>query len=357
MYGKMYGKTSIYQTCTASSSTIGISLYLVNNIGIILVAMLMFAVAAVMVRLAIVKRQRVRDLKSAEEETVLFNGDTLSIIVSFLPSNDLQRLSLTCKRFGLPEEGELSLHDEALFRKPPPLFGDCQICELRMPYLVTGSCYMTCCGKIMCSGCRYASHHDNNGNAVDNNPKCLFCRAPYPSDEKEAIRTFKKRVEAGDARAIYYLGCHYANGTYGLPQDYTKALELWRRAAELGDASAYNNIGYAYDTGEGVITVDIKKAIRRYELGAMRGSSLARDNLGIIEKKAGNMDRALKHYTIAAEGGYEKSLRQIKWLYSNGHATKDDYTKALRLYQMYLSEIKSDQRDQAAAANDKYRYY
>ena len=41
----------------------------------------------------------------------------------------------------------------------------------------------------------------------------------------------------------------------------------------------------------------------------------------------------------------------------NGHATKDDYTKALRAYQAYLVEIKSTQRDKAAAASANYRYY
>ena len=41
----------------------------------------------------------------------------------------------------------------------------------------------------------------------------------------------------------------------------------------------------------------------------------------------------------------------------DGHATNDDYAKALRSYQAYLDEIKSDQRDMAAAAYDQYKYY
>jgi len=60
---------------------------------------------------------------------------------------------------------------------------------------------------------------------------------------------------------------------------------------------------------------------------------------------------------IAVRGGYNKSLKQIQKLYTNGHATKEDYTKALQLYQTYLGEIKSNQRDEAAAADDHYRYY
>ena len=41
----------------------------------------------------------------------------------------------------------------------------------------------------------------------------------------------------------------------------------------------------------------------------------------------------------------------------NRGATKDDYAKALRAYQANLVEIKSPQRDQAAAFNDAYKYY
>jgi len=41
----------------------------------------------------------------------------------------------------------------------------------------------------------------------------------------------------------------------------------------------------------------------------------------------------------------------------DGYATKDDYGRSLRSYQGYLDEIKSDQRDKAAAFRDGYKYY
>jgi len=163
-------------------------------------------------------------------------------------------------------------------------------------------------------------------------------------------------MEAGDAAAMFNLGCYYQNGTLGLSQDYTKALELSHRAAELGYASAYTNIGYAYYHGRGV-EVDKKKAKHYYEVAAMGGDATARYNLGLLEESEGNTNRALKHYLIAARSGYSQSLKRIQQLYLNGHATKEEYTKSLQLYQTYLDEIKSDQRDQAAAANDKNRYY
>jgi len=37
--------------------------------------------------------------------------------------------------------------------------------------------------------------------------------------------------------------------------------------------------------------------------------------------------------------------------------TKDDYAKALRAHQSYLDEVRSDQRDEAAAHSDEYKYY
>ena len=83
----------------------------------------------------------------------------------------------------------------------------------------------------------------------------------------------------------------------------------------------------------------------------------ARYNLGVLEGHAGNMSRALKHHTIAVGVGYSDSLELIKQMYKDGKATKDDYAEALRSYQSYLVEIKSAQRDEAAAFNDGYKYY
>ena len=246
------------------------------------------------------------------------------------------------------------LHDEKLFKQPPT--EDCPICFLRLPELQSGSRYQTCCGKTICIGCIHAPLYDHLGNEVDNK-KCPFCRTPTPKSTDDANEREKKRVEKDDPVAIFNMGCYYDKGTYGYPQDDTKSLELFHRAAELGHAGAYASIGWAYDNGEGV-EVDEKKAKHYYELAAMGGDTDARHNLGIIEsKRNGNHERAVKHYMIAVKSGKAKSLEVFKQMYIDGRATKDDYTKALQLYQEYLSEIKSSQRDEAAAAREDYRYY
>jgi len=249
------------------------------------------------------------------------------------------------------------LHDEKLFKQPPPK-EDCPICFLQLPCLEKGSTYYACCGKVICRGCVCAPKYDDQGNLVDNEKQnqCPFCRVVAPKSKKETIKRLNKRMEANDANAIYTLGCFYRHGEYGFPQDYNKSLELYHRAGELGYAGAYNNIGHAYETGNGV-EIDMKKANHYYELAAIGGCAKARYNQGIVEAKAGKMDRAFKHLMIAVKDGDSESLVVIKKFYSNGFATKEYYTKALRSYQEYLGEIKSRQRDKAAAAHDDFKYY
>jgi len=212
---------------------------------------------------------------------------------------------------------------------------------------------MSCCGKVICSGCVYAPVYDDKGNVLAEN--CPFCRTPMPASDEELVERVKKQMETGDAAAIYNIGDYYRDGRKGVPQDIDKALELYHRAAELGYATACCKIGYLYQSGKDV-EIDKKKAKHYWELAAMRGDVMARHNLGQMEKDAGNVDRAIKHFMIAVKGGFSESLRSMKLLYSNGYATKDDFTEALRSYQAYLNEVKSAQRDKAAAVHDSYKY-
>jgi len=244
------------------------------------------------------------------------------------------------------------LHDEELFKQPPTL-DDCPICYLRLPYLDTGRRFYGCCGKTICSGCIYAPVYDHQGNMLEKT--CPFCRTPESTSDEEIIKRNEKLVEAGDAEAISNMGYYYKVGMYGLPQDHNKALELYHRAGKLGVATAYNYIGACYNNGEGV-EVDKKKAVHYYELAAMKGNLTARDNLGNIEGHAGNHNRALKHFMIAVKGGSNDSLETIRKMVTIGLATKDDYATALESYQVYLDEIKSNQRDEAAAFDDQFKY-
>ena len=245
-------------------------------------------------------------------------------------------------------ENEAELKDEKLFKQPPPL-EDCPICMIRLPTLGTGREYMACCGKVICCGCLNAPTYDHEGNIAAD--VCPFCRTPPHKSNEEGIKRYEKRIEMNDSKAITIMGYYYDCGLYGIHQNMAKAFELWHQAAELGSAGAYYGIGNAYHQSH-----DEKKAMYYYELAAIGGDFLSRHNLGAMEARAGNRERALRHWMIAVKDGNSESLESIERMYSKGHATKDDYAKALRSYQAYIDEIKSDQRDETAAFIDR-RYY
>ena len=131
------------------------------------------------------------------------------------------------------------IHDQALFKQPPQV-EDCPICFLRLPFMMTGYGYFSCCGKAICSGCIYA------GAMTGDDLLCPFCRTPAPKTGEETHERIENRVKLDDAVAIYNLGCDYSSGECGFQQDNDKALELWHRAGELGFAAAYFIIGCAY---------------------------------------------------------------------------------------------------------------
>ena len=260
---------------------------------------------------------------------------------------ELQEEELECERRAA------ELHNEKIF-KPPPPNEDCPICMLLLPSSDTGSKYRSCCGKTICCGCMYAVEKRDGGVGL-----CPFCRTPAPT-AKEAAEQLKKRSKDDHAESIYGLGiCHY-HGESDIPQDHAKSLELWHRASELGHAMSSYNIGHEYYYGNGARGVerDEKKAVHYFELAAMGGHVKARHYLGALEGRAGNHGRAVKHFMIAAGFGYIAALEQIKQMFMYELVTKDDYAKALQLYQANVVEIKSVQRDEAAAYNtDRYKYY
>lgn len=238
--------------------------------------------------------------------------------------------------------GKEGASDEDLFKKPPPR-GDCDVCFEIMPLVGKGGKYMACCGKLLCTGCIYAA----GGNQLGG--KCPFCRTPDNVSDKEWIERLKKRVETGDAHAHYVLGGRYSYGGRGMQQDDRKALKLWLRAVELGDTMAYHNIANAYYNGTGV-EKDEKKAEHYWELGAMEGDVYSRDTLGQVEAQAGTMERAVKHWMIAAGDGFDNSLQKIQQGYLEGFVTKGDFEKSLRAHKEAKDEVRTDQREAAAAA-------
>jgi TPR repeat protein len=130
--------------------------------------------------------------------------------------------------------------------------------------------------------------------------------------------------------------------------DYGKALEYYTKAAELGDVEAHGCLGRLYYEGRGV-EKDVKKAVYHLEQAAIGGQPFSRGYLAVYKESNGRLERAAKHYIIAANLGFEPSLKWIKELFVEGIVSKDEYAAALRGYQAAVNETKSAEREKAEA--------
>jgi TPR repeat protein len=96
--------------------------------------------------------------------------------------------------------------------------------------------------------------------------------------------------------------------------------------------------------GQGV-EKDMKKRVYHWEEAAIAGHPEARHNLGIEEWNNGRFERATKHFIISTNLGDHDSLSNVKRLYAEGHASKEDYAIALRAYQAAVNATKSRERE------------
>jgi hypothetical protein len=252
------------------------------------------------------------------------------------------------------------LHDEALF-KDPPAKEDCQICFLPMPHkllacislppatslsvpiydfakaneeLVTEKTevYYPCCGKGICSGCVYSFRKSGNMG------KCPFCNANRDKTDEEGVEEMMKRVEVNDAKAVYMLAGHYYRGKGGLLQDRVKGKELLIMATELGYSQAHYNLAVGQIEGG-----DMKKARFHFEAAAMAGCDDARSKVGKMEAQSGNIERAVKHWTIAASAGNYNAMRNL--IGNIGYVNRESIDSTLTAYNNSCVEMRSEARD------------
>ena len=167
---------------------------------------------------------------------------------------------------------------------------------------------------------------------------CPFCREPAP-DKEEFDQKMMKRVQANDPATLCQMGIICKKDG-----DHDGAFEYWTKAAELGDVEAHCRLGYMYMNEEGV-EKDEEMKVYHLEKAAIGGHPIARHVLALTEEKNGNMERAVKHYIIAAKVGYELSMKTLWKHYSLGNITKEDLDATLRSHQTAIDEMKSEQRD------------
>ena len=233
------------------------------------------------------------------------------------------------------------LRDRDLFQQPDEShLGECPICCLPLSIDAHKSILMGCCSKYICYGCDHANQKREDEAGLER--RCAFCREPISKSDEECNKKNMKRIkENNDPAAMCFIGGkRYQEG------DYETAFKYFIKAAELGDTSAHYNLSCLYRDGEGV-EKDEKKQVYHLEEAAIAGHHLARHNLGCDDADNGRYERAKKHFIIAANLGCNDSLKCLRQLHADGHASKDDYAAALRAYQAAVDATKSADREKA----------
>ena len=233
------------------------------------------------------------------------------------------------------------LRDEILFKQPDSSdFGDCPICCLPLSIDFTKSSLYSCCSKLICSGCDYANYKREIEEKLQST--CPFCRHPIPTSNEEGEKNLLKRVAANDPVAMTRMGVFRRKAG-----DHSGAVEYFTKAATFGNyAGAHYELSLMYYDGHGV-EKDEKKYLHHLEFAAIGGNVLGRYNLGCAEGRIGRLDRAVKHFIIAANMGDDRSLENLKFAYRKKLVSKEDFAAVLRAHKAAVDATKSPQREEA----------
>ena len=278
------------------------------------------------------------------------------------PKDVGKRLDALVKKLG--EE----LKDADLFAPLPPT-DDCAICFVPLSRLKSGTLYQTCCGNQICWACyRENKASINKRNNKKNAGKklaltCPFCREPELTTIAECLSQLQARCLKNDQNALSMMGDLYRDGNHEVAKDDLKALDCYIRAVELGSPETCVLIGIIYDEGGG-LAVNKERAALFERVGALRGDVVARHNIGYAEYELGNYEIGTRHWKIAAEAGYQKSLNNLRDIYNadgklpgKEFITKEYLDFAHRACHGAQLEVKSEERDKHSIdESKKYKY-
>lgn len=125
-----------------------------------------------------------------------------------------------------------------------------------------------------------------------------------------AFHLFEQLAEAGNGRAMYFLGEYYANGYYVAKNKF--AAYQWReRGAEAGDVLARLNTAYRFPEGSEEREEIIEKSLTLLRLLAIMDDVFAAFELADVCRIKGEEEEAQRLLEIAAEQGYWRAMNQL----------------------------------------------
>ena len=221
---------------------------------------------------------------------------------------------------------------------------ECPICMLALPIDAGLQTYNACCGNTTCCACDYQHQTKCREQAVP--PNCAFCRAAAARSDEEVLAQIRKRVERKDPNALHNMAMHHGEGDLGLPVNHTKCIELLCESAGLGFPSAQYQLGAFHFTGEMGLEQNEEEASKNYKEAAESGHLIALHNLGCAEEESGDDAAAMRHWRLAASGGYKASMERLIICFEDGDLKHGDLAETLQTHYRSRSELKSEGRDQ-----------
>ena len=150
----------------------------------------------------------------------------------------------------------------------------------------------------------------------------------------EALKAYRKAIDAGSTSAMVGLGGMYANGS-GIKANPAEARKLFEQAAAAGNPLAMSNIGSMYGAGIGV-ALDFAKARMWFEKAAAANSAEAMFQLGMMTQDGdggAKDDAAAKAwFEKAAALDHAGALERLGAYAEAGRAGPKDMTAALKYY-------------------------
>jgi localization factor PodJL len=162
-------------------------------------------------------------------------------------------------------------------------------------------------------------------------------RLPLPDVDTGPL-PLRQAAAAGDPRAQYIIGLHYAQrgGNGGKPEEAARWLAL---AASAGLAPAQYRLAVLYERGDGVAK-DLGIAKSWYQRAAEQGNVKAMHNLAVaVSRESGSADYALaaKWYREAASHGLADSQFNLGVLAEHGLGMEKDLSAAYHWFALAAS--------------------
>ena len=83
----------------------------------------------------------------------------------------------------------------------------------------------------------------------------------------------------------------------------------------------------------------------RGQNAALAGNEMARYSFGCIEFISGNVERAVKHWKIAASAGSFRAMDAMQTVFVVGRVSRESINSTLAAYNTSCAEMRSEARD------------